>query len=266
MIPATNSVPSTITSFDGGKIEGSIGKNGVFAAFDWENMILPPAGSPILEKAKVDANKRLDGFPYRDHKRLVEKLGHYSDVQSINSEDTVTGSVFGLADHETWLNDVLTEVFGPAERPKSWEVKLWSRIPHPLTGQTEHGPESDVLIQNAECRYVVEAKWTADISVHLHGENQIEMRAYQAQLGNLSSENCGVIVVVPSPARYKAASTAMSTFRRYFEIRDEGYSCLEPAKKLNAKVLTWERLGQIIGARGRPKLQAYMHWRLSQIR
>jgi hypothetical protein len=45
MIPATNLVPSTITSFAGSKIEGSIGKNGVFAAFDWESMILPPASS-----------------------------------------------------------------------------------------------------------------------------------------------------------------------------------------------------------------------------
>src|SRR5262249_17964970 len=48
--------------------------------------------------------------PLRDHKKLTEKLGYYSDVQSLSSEDTVTWSVFGSADREGWLNDMVTEV------------------------------------------------------------------------------------------------------------------------------------------------------------
>jgi hypothetical protein len=264
---------STIPSFDGSVIEGSITNTGsdVFAAFDWERLVLPPLGTAIIGKSKISANVRLRGFPPEDHDRLTEKLGHYSDVQSLNGEDTVTWSVFGCASREGWLNDMLAEVFGPAERPTAWELALWSRICHPDTGKVGHGPQSDVVIQNAEIkntlwRYVVEAKWTGDISVHKHGQDQLQMRTYEARLDDVPLERSGVIVVVPCAARYSHATKKRSIFSRYFTPEGNGYTELDAAKELNARALTWERLVEIIAGRGRPKLEAYMGWRLSQIR
>jgi hypothetical protein len=162
---------STIRSLDGTVIEGGISKTGTFAAFDWERLVLPPIRGRILDKAAANADWRLDGFTQRDRERLTNKLGHYSDVQSLNCEDTFTYSVFGFADEEVWLNDMLSDLFGPAERPDVWNPALWSRIRHPDTGKVEHGPESDVVLENGGWRYVIEAKWTQDISVHKHGQN-----------------------------------------------------------------------------------------------
>jgi hypothetical protein len=257
---------STIQGFDGTLIEGSISNSGVFAAFDWERLVLPPIADPIIGKARAKADVRLRGFPEPDRDRLKEKLGHYSDVQSLNSEDTVTWSVFGRAHEEGWLNDMLADVFGPAERPESWKLSLWTRIQHPDTGVVEHGPESDVVIECGAWRYVIEAKWTSPITAHKNGQNQIQMRAYQAQLNGTSREKSGVIVVVPQPARYRCAITGEGVFCRYFAPQACGYVQLDAARELNAKAVTWERLLEIIDGRGHPRLQDYMEWRLSLIR
>ena len=266
MIAGTTIVASTIHSFDGTPIEGAVTSSGVFAAFDWKCLTLPPIGGPIIRKSCARADTRLRGFPQRDHKKLTEMLGHYSDVQSLSSEDTVTWSVFGCANEEGWLNDMLAEMFGPVQRPERWDIALWSRIRHPDTGQMKHGPESDVVIESDAWRYVIEAKWTSDISLHKNGQTQIEMRAYQAQLNDLPPEKSGVIVVAPSPARYCCAITESSRFRRYFAPLGDGYGQLDPAKDLNAQALTWERLVDVIGGRGRAHLRRYMDWRLSLIR
>lgn len=254
---------TTIHSFDGTSIEGSRSRSGVFAAFDWERLVLPPIGAAILSKARHSANGRLKSFPPEDHQQLKDKLGHYSDVQSINCEDTVMWSVFGCADQEAWSTDILTEVFGYASRPRNWQMKLWSRIPHPDTGLIESGPESDCVLQNGMWRYVIEAKWASDISRHKHGKDQLEMRAYQAQLDAVSPETSGVIVLVPSPARYPCAHNGSTIFRQYFEPAGDSYAQLDLAKARNARALTWERLVELIRGRGRPRLREYLEWRLS---
>jgi hypothetical protein len=266
MITGTSIVASIIHSFDGTPIEGAVSSSGVFAAFDWRRLALPPIDTPIIRKSRANADARLRGFPLRDHHGLKETLGHYSDVQSLSSEDTVTWSVFGFADQEGWLNDILTEMFGPAERPELWNLELWSRIRHPDTGQVEHGPESDVVIERDTWRYVIEAKWTSDISSHKNGQTQIDMRAYQAQMNGAPPEKSGVIVIAPSPARYRCATTENSLFRRYFAPLADCYAQLDPARELNAQALTWERLVDVIGGRGRPQLQDYIDWRLSLVR
>jgi hypothetical protein len=266
MIAGVSIVASKIHSFDGILIEGVVTGSGVFAAFNWERLVLAPLGDPIVRKSRAKAEKRLSGFPQRDRARLTEKLGHYSDVQSVNSEDTVTWSVFGCARDEGWLNDLLAEVFGPAERPELWDLSLWSRIRHPDTGSSAHGPESDVVLENGEWKYVIEAKWTSDISIHKNGQNQIQMRAYQAHMNDAPPEKTGVIVVAPRAARYRCALHEDSIFRRYFAPQGDGYAQLGPARELNAQALTWERLVDIIAGRGRPQLQKYLNWRLSLIR
>ena len=59
----------------------------------------------------------LRNFPPKDHAQLTSTLGHYSNVQSINSEETVTWSVFGAANPTPWLPDLRALAFGPAVRP-----------------------------------------------------------------------------------------------------------------------------------------------------
>src|SRR4051812_24341250 len=107
----------TIQRFDGITIDGARSHgSGVFAAHDWRLMALEPHGAPIIAKANQSSTKTLRSFLSIDHAALTSTLGHYSSVQSINSEDTVTWSVFGATDPTPWLSDLLTVTFGPAIR------------------------------------------------------------------------------------------------------------------------------------------------------
>lgn len=154
---------TSIPRWDGRAIPGvaSTG-SGVFAALDWIDMIYGSPGPAIEQKASC-ASRQLRSFRENDRPALTRVLGHYSNVQSSNSEDTVTWSVFGGAEKSRWINTVLECAFSQAELPSKWNLEFWERTPHHDTGVRLYGPEADLQISAPGWYYVIEAKWCKDL-------------------------------------------------------------------------------------------------------
>jgi hypothetical protein len=254
-----------VERFDGRTIEGSRSMgSGVFAAFDWEQMV-PAKGPAIAEKALTEQGRVTD-FPPADHSRLKAKLGHYSKVQSVNSEDTVTWGVFGLGSIAEWLPELLDLAFESASRPAAWETRLWSRDPHPDTGCTANGPEADVVVTAPGWRIDFEAKWRQDIDGKQGRSrtlSQLDMRANCARSCAGDESQWGVLVIAPSSRIYPKARTSNSVFRRYFEPSADGYRPLAAAHALHAAIVTWEQILSILRNHPaqRPRSE-YLDWRL----
>ena len=135
-------------------------------------------------------------------------------MQSVNSEDTVTWSVF-QAPREPWISLLLERAFGKLIVRNARDIHFWERDVHPDTGGTECGPEADVDLRAQGWRYVVEAKWRADLD-HQQGKDgkvdQLQMRASSAQRGPTPASQRGALVIAPSPTRYPPAGKPSSTF------------------------------------------------------
>jgi hypothetical protein len=152
---------------------------------DWNGRKIPVARSRIgtLVTARVEDNLvRGDVEPWMPPE-LVQKAyqgrakfdeasealaaagwPYYCDLQSINSEDAVTWSVFGPLIYATprARTDVASAllacigVHDPQHGPA--HVWLWRRIPHPDT-RVSGGPEIDVGIHIGDTLILGEAKW-----------------------------------------------------------------------------------------------------------
>ena len=128
----------------------------------------------ILQKLyKSNHEKDYEG---EDLVAVVESMGYYCDLQSINSEDAITWSVFGpliYADEATRVK-FCTHLFHLIEPalcpPRVVTVSLWRRTPHPIE-LTMGGPEIDVLLQTPTVVILGEAKWNSPPN-----EKQIEFR------------------------------------------------------------------------------------------
>ncbi len=258
----------SIRGFDGRMIQGSrsLG-SGVFAAFDWHDMVLKP-GPPITRKALSETGRTSD-FPLEDRDKLAAKLGHYSKLQSANSEDTVTWSVFGAQPFAAWLPPLLARVFQEPVLPSEWSAHFWERQAHPDTGLVTHGPESEITLKSPGWCIEIESKWLSDLD-GLQGSakniSQVEMRAHTAQQNAGDNGKWGVLVIAPGAPRYPPAAKGTSVFRAYFNVEGDSYLCLPCAESLRAKVITWEDLASVLAAHpGYEVVAAYLRWRLMLI-
>lgn len=239
--------------YDGLEITGAYSRDGVFAAHDWRQMALRP-GPSIIQKAAQPSDTLL-AFEPEQRMDLTRVLGHYSAVQSINSEDTVTWSAFGTTPGQEWICPVLDIAFGTARRSPEWTVALWKTTGHP--DGRGRGPEADVIIDavGAPERYVVEAKWMSDIDEKQGADKsrtQIDMRFFTASELGTPPEHSGVLVVVPSASRYLVQ--AQPVFRRYFDVKNGAYF----SKVARLAVVTWEHVAEIMGG----EVRKYLEWRL----
>jgi hypothetical protein len=110
--------------------------------------------------------------------------GHYSDLQSINSEDAITWSFFGPLVYgvprvrREFLTE-LCELIGIAEpRGDAIHAWLWRRLPHPETF-VSGGPEVDFGLQSDDMVVLGEAKWNSKVDRKqgvLKTKTQIELR------------------------------------------------------------------------------------------
>ena len=257
----------TKSSWAGQPISGTLSTGSqVFAALDWQDMVIQ-VGDPIRRKA-CDPSGQIRAFDIADQKALKARYGRYSNLQSINSEDTVTWSIFGCASPEPWLGTLFETVFGVAERPTNWTLDFWQRTPHPDTGSSNHGPEHDIIFQSPDWRYAGEAKWTRDID-GAQGRSrtisQLEMRAHWASSG-IPSDQWGVIVIAPQSKLYKPARSAESVFRRYFTPSKDKYIPTLQADAISARAITWEQILEIVtGRTGFEEVAAYLKWRLEEL-
>lgn len=255
-----------ITRYDELEIPGarSRGAGRVFSAIDWAHFALEPIGPEILRKAE-SSSASLNAYDGRLHRALTAVLGRYSAVQSENSEDTVTWSVFGAVDPNPWLPLLLNAAFANRTHTRSWNRRLWDQLPHPQTGG-KMGPEADVIFDAADApdwRYVVEAKWLSDIGKNLGiGDDmtQLDFHAATARATGTPGQ-CGVLVIAPSPQRY--LRTSHPIFSTYFEAVGDGYRALDRAKALEAKAVTWEAIVAMLRAHpDHVRVADYLDWRL----
>lgn len=257
----------SITDYQGRVVRGSRSRgSGVFAAFNWRDMVLNP-GPEIIRKASQKA--RLSDFPPEDQEELAACLGHYSPVQSANSEDTVTWSVFGASPLQAWLPGVLAEVFDEPLPSSPWSARFWQRQAHPDTGDEQRGPESEITLLAGKWCIEVEAKWLSDLDGRqgkTGNKSQVDMRAHTARQNSGPDGKYGVLIVAPSPQRYPPSQRLDSVFRRYFDIDGDSYACRDCAAQVNARVITWESIADVLD-RAQPlsSTAAYLRWRLELI-
>ena len=120
----------------------------------------PPAA--IVQKLCA-SSRHAGAFDGEARQLLTRKLGFYSDLQSLHSEDAITWSYFGILSavnttvRISFLNWLLHHIGLPAAE-KACSMDLWRRIPHPDT-QGMGGPEIDFLLQGDRTVILGEAKW-----------------------------------------------------------------------------------------------------------
>lgn len=177
----------TLRNWNGDKVTFAESKGGVLAFVDPLAGLLrggvqewPP---PEIER-KLSRSGRQRAYSGENLDAVVEKLGYYSDLQSINSEDAITWSVFGPLIYAPEITRVkfCTRLFHmidlPLLPPKSATISLWPRKLHPHTMRSG-GPEIDFLVETPEVVIVGEAKWRSPVGTSQgidKDKNQIEIR------------------------------------------------------------------------------------------
>jgi hypothetical protein len=97
----------------------------------------------------------------------TSKLGFYSDLQSIHSEDATTWSVFGPAIYAqptmkvAFVRELLAAIDVQGD-PANASIWLWRRLPHPDT-LVPGGPEIDFGVQTDNVFLLGEAKWRSSV-------------------------------------------------------------------------------------------------------
>jgi hypothetical protein len=237
----------------------------VFAAHDWRDLVLQ-SGAPIEAKARV-SSVHASAFADADRVLLEQCDGRYCDLQSIQSEDTVTWSVFGVFGVAEWAPDLLSLAFGRSSRPTTWRAEFWRRLPHPDTGMVGHGPEADILLEaEGGWFYAVEAKWLSDVG-SAQGRSrkitQLEMRAASVAKWGAHPAQRGVIVVALGASDYPPAQDRNSVFSRYFQADGNGYRALPEAFSLGAVAVTWEQIAVLLSRRPEAAdVVRYLRWRI----
>jgi len=130
------------------------------------NQTSPWPAPEVLQK--LYASTRFQGRTLEDQSAAIERLGYYSDMQSLNSEDAITWSFFGNLsyapppDRLHVLNELLKRLEQPpeTEAPSCW---LWRRIPHPEKPESNGGPEIDFGLLTGTTLVLGEAKWNSKL-------------------------------------------------------------------------------------------------------
>ena len=159
-----------IQDWRGHQIQIAQSNGGVIAVVDpWANLIrtgVRPWPAPeLIQKIYQSRHKR--AFIGDDQAAATMKLGFYSDLQSMHSEDSITWSAFGpviyadLVRRTTFVRDLfnLLSIQGTAQNAHVW---LWRRLPHPDT-LVPGGPEIDFGIHTDDVFLLGEAKWRSAI-------------------------------------------------------------------------------------------------------
>lgn len=130
-----------------------------------QNVLWPP--SEIVQKLYGSIQKK--SF---EKDTSLSSFGYYSDLQSINSEDAITWSVFGSLSRycndirTNYVNDLIKKIgCHDIEDTRSSEISLWRRLPHP-GNLTPGGPEIDFLIQTENTLVLGESKWKSKIGIN----------------------------------------------------------------------------------------------------
>ena len=127
-------------------------------------------GPPIEIIRKLSKSGHRSAFQGEDLDAVVEKLGYYCNLQSVNSEDAITWSVFGPLIYAPakvrveFCARLFQLIEAQLDPPQSAKLSLWHSVPHPETSEPG-GPEFDFLIETPKVVVVGEAKWNSSLDV-----------------------------------------------------------------------------------------------------
>ena len=148
-------------------VQAAQSRGGVVALADFsENLVrvdnLPWPPPAIVQKLFRSIHETT-AFSEEARSLLTSKLGFYTNLQSLHSEDAITWSFFGpliaapAVVRTDFLNWLLRHL-GLQANEKGCGIEIWRRIPHP-DNRGMGGPEIDFLIQGSNTVLVGEAKW-----------------------------------------------------------------------------------------------------------
>jgi hypothetical protein len=256
-----------IKGWDGRDIHGECSKGGqIFSALDWRELVLAVGGPyrEAIERKARQPSRHGSAYAPAALNRLKERDGHYCSLQSINSEDTVTWSVFGAHNMAPWVEDLFSLAFGSGTPPAPWKPHFWKRFPHPEK-ESADGPEPDMYFESCNgWSCAVEAKWlNTDLDKgqgYSGNKTQLEMRASFVK---------NQLIIAPSPSRYPPATNNSSTFHRYFRVLGDRYEPTYGASELgNIQAATWEQIEALLRQRTEPAaavVASYLRWRLDKL-
>lgn len=195
--------------WNGKEIPSACSKGGVkVVAHPLDNLISTGCSPwPLPEIAqKLYKSRQENAFIGEQLKICKSGLGYYCDLQSLNSEDAITWSVFGTISRsdrkqrEAWLADFFRLIDLPAEAlPICADICLWRRIPHP-DNLVPGGPEIDFSIITENAVILGEAKWKSGVGKaqgKLKEKDQIQLRGeFLKKYGKKFFPQCPYHIVV----------------------------------------------------------------------
>jgi hypothetical protein len=229
-------------------------KGGVLAAlspFDtlMRHEIVPWPPPEVLQK--LYASDRWQGKTPADDEAVKRALGHYCDLQSLNSEDAITWSFFGALVYGTGqlreaVANSLLEELGEGGAGGPVHVWLWRRIPHPEKPASNGGPEIDFGIQTSNALILGEAKWNSGV-----GKGQgIDRNRSQVELREQFCLGLGLKALTSRRAIVLAVT------------RDSGVVAdWESGEGVSVRSITWHRLAELYPQPLRASLLEYVEWK-----
>jgi hypothetical protein len=204
---------------------------------------------------KLYASERWRGATDEDDRAVRTALGHYCDLQSINSEDAITWSFFGPLVYappevRTQFAHKLMQLVREKPGAEPASIWLWRRVPHPEKPGSTGGPEIDVGIHVGDLVVLGEAKWNSAVGRGQGVEknrSQLDLRrAYCAGLGlkALSEVRRWIILGIGRTAN----------------ILDE-YDGKSPQDEVLVHNLSWTQLLDAVEPVRRAELRAYLEWK-----
>ena len=161
-----------VPDWRGGEVDVAVSAGGVRAlASPWDNVVrsgVSPWPPPELLQKVYESNHG-QAFAGADNATAARVLGFYSDLQSINSEDAITWSVFGPVAYAArevragFVRDLLRLIDVPCEPFEAATIWLWRRLPHPDT-LVSGGPEIDFGVQTDTLFLLGESKWLSGVA------------------------------------------------------------------------------------------------------
>jgi hypothetical protein len=233
--------------------------SGVIALADYaDNVMRDPAEPwppPAVTQKLVYSLSGGTSFEAKARELLTRKLGYYSTLQSMHSEDAITWSFFGLlitasgASRTAVLNWLMERADLPYSENSVCSVDVWRRIPHPDTGAGQGGPELDAMLVGDQCVVLVEAKWRSREGVaqgRARDKTQMQLRREflekhgRAVFGGRDGVVLGVSWKEPVEAMSPSGSAQAAT-----------------------RELRWEDLAQCVGHPQGEEFARHYEWRAS---
>ncbi len=246
-----------IQDWRGNSIEVAKSRGGVLAVADpWNNVIrtgIRPWPTPELIQ-KVYASRQVRAYGGSEREIAIAKLGFYSDLQSIHSEDAITWSMFGPVAYASpsirsaFVKEFLALIDVQAS-PSNACIWLWRRLPHP-DSLVPGGPEIDFGIQTEAVFLLGEAKWRSSVGaaqgVNRDKDQMILRREFCQKYGSKLLPGAHRFVILGVSSKGSILPRADSEI---------------DGATLHLRDTTWEAVARIASHPCAEEVQKYLQWK-----